>query len=175
MSEASADAMEASDKTSPPVWFWVISIVALLWYLMDTSAFFMRLFMTDDAIKAMPENQQHLYRDMPLWVNIVFACEVFGGAVGCISLLLRKKWALPLFVISLLGVLAQTSNIHNEPEDVRIFSCDMYGYSGLHFCAGLRHTCWLPCQAFFTSEFGIAAMPQNAHLAVANMPIALYL
>ena len=89
----------------------MISVVVLLWYLMDTSAFFMRVFMTEEAIESMPENQQHLYRDMPLWVNMVFACEVFGGMLGCISLLLRKKWALPLFVISLLGVLAQTSNI----------------------------------------------------------------
>ncbi len=105
------DAPARSDKTSPPVWFWVISIVALLWYLMDTSAFFMRVFMTDDAMKAMPENQQHLFQNIPLWVNIVFACEVFGGTLGCIGLLLRKKWALPLFVISILGVLAQTSNI----------------------------------------------------------------
>ena len=102
---------ESSCKTSPPVWFWVISVVALLWYLMDTLAFFMRLFMTDDAIKAMPENQQHLFQNIPLWVNIVFACEVFGGTLGCIALLLRKNWAFPLFLISLLGVLAQTSNI----------------------------------------------------------------
>ncbi len=102
---------ESSCKTSPPVWFWVISVVALLWYLMDTSAFFMRLFMTDDAIMAMPENQQHLFQNIPLWVNIVFACEVFGGTLGCIALLLRKNWALLLFVISIIGVLAQTSNI----------------------------------------------------------------
>ena len=111
MSEHSTNSVEGSDKTSLPVWFWVISIVALLWYLLDTSAFFMRLLMTDDSIKALPENQQHLYRDMPLWVNIVFACEVLGGTLGCIALLLRKKWAFPLFVISILGVLAQTSNI----------------------------------------------------------------
>ncbi len=104
-------ATESSDKTSPPVWFWVISIIALLWYLMDMSAFFMRVFMTDDAIKAMPENQQHLYQNIPLWVNIVFACEVFGGTLGCIGLLLRKKRALPLFAVSILGVLGQTSNI----------------------------------------------------------------
>ncbi len=105
------DATESSDKTSPPVWFWVISIVALLWYLMDMSAFFMRVFMTGDAIMAMPENQQHLFQNFPLWVNIVFACEVFGGTLGCIGLLLRKKWALPLFVVSILGVLSQTSHI----------------------------------------------------------------
>ena len=105
-------AMECSDKTSPPVWFWVISIIALLWYLMDTSAFYMRVFMTDDVIKAMPENQQHLYRNMPLWVNIVFAAEVFGGVLGCVGLLLRKKWALPLFVVSILGVLSQTFHVY---------------------------------------------------------------
>ena len=65
----------------------------------------------NETLKAIPENQQHLYKNIPLWVNIVFACEVFGGTFGCIALLLRKKWALLLFVISILGVLAQNSNI----------------------------------------------------------------
>jgi len=109
---AQAGATDSSPRTSPPVWFWVISILALLWFLMDVSAFFMRVFMTDGFIKAMPENQQHLYRDMPRWVNIVFAGEVFGGALGSIILLLRKKWALPLFAVSLLGVLSQTFHIY---------------------------------------------------------------
>ena len=71
----------------------------------------MRVFVTEEAIGSMPENQSHLYRDVPLWVNVVFACEVFGGTLGCILLLLKKNWAFPLFLISLLGVLAQTSNI----------------------------------------------------------------
>jgi len=94
-----------------PIWFWVVSVVGLLWYLMDTSMFAMRLFMTDAAIKEIPENQQHLFQNIPMWVNIVFAGEVFGGLLGCVALLLKKKWALPLFIISILGVLAQTSNI----------------------------------------------------------------
>lgn len=105
------DATESPDRISPPVWFWVTSIIALLWYLMDMSAFFMRVLMTDDVIKAMPENQQHLYLHMPLWVNIVFAGEAFGGVLGCVGLLLRKKWALPLFVVSILGVLSQTFHV----------------------------------------------------------------
>jgi hypothetical protein len=106
------DATKSSHKTSPPVRFWVISMIALLWFLMDTSAFVMRVLMTDDVIKAMPENQQHLYRNMPLWVNIVFAGEVFGGALGCVGLLLRAKWALPFFAVSILGVLSQTCHVY---------------------------------------------------------------
>ena len=108
---AGTQTTQSLDTASPPVWFWVISVIVLAWYLMDTLAFFMRVSMTEAAIKTIPENQQHLYRDMPLWVNMVFACEVFSGTLGGLSLLLRKKWALPLFVISLLGVVAQTSNI----------------------------------------------------------------
>jgi hypothetical protein len=102
----------SAHQTSPPTWFWVISSIALLWFLMDVAAFFMRVLMTDDMLAAMPDNQQHLYRDMPLWVNIVFAVEVFGGALGSVGLLLRKRWALPLFSVSILGVLSQTFYVY---------------------------------------------------------------
>jgi hypothetical protein len=106
------DATESPHNITPPAWFWVISIIALLWFLMDMSAFFTRVLMTDDVIKAMPENQQHLYRNMPLWVNIVFAGEVFGGVLGCVGLLVKRKWALPLFAVSILGVLSQTFHVY---------------------------------------------------------------
>jgi hypothetical protein len=106
---AKTGATENSAKTLPPVWFWVISVIALLWYLVDMSAFFMRMLMTDEVIKTMPDHQQQFFQNIPLWVNIVFAGEVFGGALGSVALLLRKKWALLLFVISILGVLSQTS------------------------------------------------------------------
>jgi hypothetical protein len=109
---AATDATEGLDKISPPVWFWVIAIVALLWYLVDMSAFFMRVLMTEDVIKTMPEDQQHLYRNMPGWVNVVFAGEVFGGVLGSVGLLLRKTWAFPLFVVSILGVISQTVYVY---------------------------------------------------------------
>ena len=100
-----------ADPPKPPTWFWIVTILALLWFLMDTSVFFMRAFMLDDMVASMPADQQHLYREMPTWVNIAFACEVFGGLVGCIALLMLRKWAWLLFSVSLLGTLAQTTNI----------------------------------------------------------------
>ena len=47
-----------SDTTSPRVWFWVVSAIALVWYLMDTSAFLMRVLMLDDIIEGMQEDEQ---------------------------------------------------------------------------------------------------------------------
>jgi hypothetical protein len=104
----------------PPVWFRVIAVVALLWFLMDISAFFMRVLMTENGINAMPANQQHLYRNMPHWVNVVFAGEVFGGALGSVGLLLRKKWALPSFAVSLLGVLSQTFHVWIRSDAISV-------------------------------------------------------
>ena len=119
-----ANAMSASHsaitapKTSPPVWFWVIFSIALLWFLMDASAFVMRVLMTEEGIRALPENQQHLYREMPRWVNVVFAGEALGGLLGSAALLLRKTWALPLFAVSILGVLAQTFHIYFQSDAI---------------------------------------------------------
>ena len=107
-------------KASPPAWFRVIAVVALLWFLMDISAFFMRVLMTEEGLNAVPANQQHLYRNMPLWVNIVFAGEVFGGALGSVGLLIRKRWALPLFVVSILGVVSQTFHIWIRSDAISV-------------------------------------------------------
>lgn len=112
MQENTPNPTESSTKPSLPAWFWMISSIALFWYLMDTSSFFMRVFAPEYVINSMPENQQHLYQNMPLWVNIVFAVEVFGGLLGSLGLLFRKKWALSFFIISIFGILAQTSHIY---------------------------------------------------------------
>jgi hypothetical protein len=102
---------EDTENLSVPVWFIVVSVIALLWYLMDTAAFFMRVLMTDEMLQAMPEAQRQHLAGIPGWVNFVFAFEVFGGTLGCICLLFRKTWALPLLIASMLGVLSQTTHI----------------------------------------------------------------
>lgn len=104
--------MNTEIKTSVPKWFWVVSTLALLWYLMDMSAFFMRTLMLQDMLKQMPNVQQNLYLSMPSWVNMVFAAEVFGGVLGSLCLLLKKRWALILYGISIAGVLLQTCYVY---------------------------------------------------------------
>jgi len=99
-----------TSTAKPPIWFWVISILALLYFLMDTMMFYSRVFMLEDFAKDMPK-QYELYKVMPTWVNVVYGLEAFGGLMGSIALLSRKKWAFILFCISMIGVLAQSSYI----------------------------------------------------------------
>ncbi|NJB72590.1 hypothetical protein GGR42_003081 [Saonia flava] len=90
-----------------PTWFWVVSIIFLIWNLMGVTAFFADIMMSDEALQALPENERDLYGKYPPWTKIAYAVAVFGGFFGCIGLVLRKQWAKPVFILSLIGVLVQ--------------------------------------------------------------------
>lgn len=101
--------MTNNGKVKPPVWFWVVGVVALLWNLMGAMAYIGQAYMTDEVKAALPADQQALLENIPAWATAAFAIAVWGGVLGCIALLLRKKWARSVLVISLLGILVQMS------------------------------------------------------------------
>ena len=96
-----------TSSVKPPVWFWVVSVIALLWNLMGVSAYLFDAFISVERLGAMDPELRELYEGRPAWVTAAFALAVFGGFIGSIGLLLRKKWAKPLFKLSLGAVLIQ--------------------------------------------------------------------
>lgn len=90
-----------------PAWFMPVAIVALLWNLLGCFAFASDLMLTPADVAKMSAEQQALYAARAAWAVAATAVAVIGGALGCIGLILRKRWALPLFVLSLVGVIAQ--------------------------------------------------------------------
>ena len=97
--------MTTSNK--PGAAFWIIAVIALIWNIMGVMAYLGQAYMTDEERTLLPEAEQALYSDIPAWVTAAFAFAVFGGLLGALALLLRKKWATPLFIISLLGIIVQ--------------------------------------------------------------------
>jgi hypothetical protein len=102
--------MTTSTK-KPTTIFWIIASVLLLWNLSGIMAYVTQMTISDEALALLPTNEQLYYANVPFWVTAAFAVAVFAGTLGCIALLFRKKWAITLFIISLVGVLAQF--IHN--------------------------------------------------------------
>ncbi len=96
-----------SPSTKPAAWFWVTAATALVWNLMGAFAYVDQVMMTPEAIQALPENERALYDALPVWATAAFAFAVWGGTVGSLLLLLRRKLATSIFIISLLGILVQ--------------------------------------------------------------------
>ena len=93
--------------TKPTPLYWLISIVALFWNFMGIIAYLGQAYISDDALKMLPEENQLYFSNVPAWVTAAFAIAVFGGFLGAIGLIIRKKWAYFLFVISFLALVAQ--------------------------------------------------------------------
>ena len=97
--------------TKPPVWFWIISILALIWNSMGVNQYLQQAYNTE-AFKSMVSTEElEMIGLLPTWYTAVFAIAVFAGALGCILLLLRKKLAYFVLLLSLISVLFQMGYI----------------------------------------------------------------
>jgi len=90
-----------------PRWFKPVAIAALLWNLLGCYAYLSDVTLTPEDVAKMTAAQQALYASRPAWAISATAFAVWGGAVGCFGLLLRKRWSRPFFLVSLAGVIVQ--------------------------------------------------------------------
>ena len=90
-----------------PKWFFGIAFVALLWNLLGCMAFFADLQLSPQDIAKLTPAEQTLYDARAAWAVAASALAVFGGAAGCVGLLLCKRWAFVVLLLSLVGVLVQ--------------------------------------------------------------------
>ena len=91
----------------PPTSFWIFSGAALVWNLVGLVAYISTVTMSPEALGKMTVEQQAFYAATPAWATGAFALAVNAGVLGSLFLLLRKKWAIPVFVVSLVSVIVQ--------------------------------------------------------------------
>jgi len=95
--------MNATNK--PNTGFWVIAVIALLWNLMGLAAFLADTFMREAMMEGYTEAQLELMNAIPSWNSIFYGIATIGGTLASITMLMRKKITVMLFLISLVAVL----------------------------------------------------------------------
>lgn len=91
-----------------PNWFMVLAIIFLLWNIVGVFSFIGHTFlMTEELKQALPDNERALYDQFPFWTTIVFAIAVATGFMGSLGLVMKRKWANPVFTLSMLAIIPQ--------------------------------------------------------------------
>ncbi|WP_299554628.1 hypothetical protein [Seonamhaeicola sp.] len=103
--------MSDSATNKPPIWFWIVSVIALIWNGLGVEAYLQQAYDTEKYRNMYSEEQLEIAANMPAWVTGLFAIAVFGGALAAIGLLVRKKWATKLWLLSLIAVIIQMAYI----------------------------------------------------------------
>ena len=111
--------------------------LALLWNLLGCAAFISDLRLTAADIAALPAAQQALYAARPAWAVAATATAVFGGAAGCVGLLLARRWAVPLLTLSLLGIVAQDIGLFVLAGGAAVAAPAVWALQGLVLLVGI--------------------------------------
>lgn len=100
--------MGMGERIQTPWHIWVVGVVAVLWNGFGCVDYVMTQTNRDEwfAQMGMTAAQLEYFNAMPAWTHGAWAIGVWGGLLGGLFLLLRRKWATPVFVISFLGWLA---------------------------------------------------------------------
>ena len=94
--------------TKCPLSFWLVAVLALLWNLVGCLAVAADLVVVaTGTVGQLPADQQALYAARPAWAVVGSVVAVLAGLVGCLGLLLRRRWAMPLLLASLAGLVLQ--------------------------------------------------------------------
>lgn len=93
--------------TARPKWLKPVAVVALIWNLIGCVAFIMDLRLTPADVAKLSAAQQAMYAARPAWSIIATGVAVCAGALGCIGLILGKRWSHSLLLLSLVGVIVQ--------------------------------------------------------------------
>ena len=94
-----------------PKWYLPVAITALLWNLIGCAAYLMDVMLTPEDIAKMTAAQQAMYAARPAWSVAATAVAVWGGSAGCVGLIMRKRWATPLLIASLVALIVQDASI----------------------------------------------------------------
>ena len=85
----------------------------------------------------MSPQQQELYAARAPWAVAAYAVAVGFGALGSLALVVRKRWAVPVFVLSLLGVVVLGYGLFVVVDGLRLGGPAVAITQGLVFVVGV--------------------------------------
>jgi hypothetical protein len=102
--------MQQAVSARAPAHLWITGIVALLWNAFGCYDYLMSRMHNADYLKSMmpdvdPAVAFAFVDSMPLYASIGWGLGVGGGLLGAILLLMRSRYAVHAFALSLLGMI----------------------------------------------------------------------
>ncbi len=91
-----------------PVHLWVVGVLALLWNAMGAFDYLMTQTENEGYMSRFTPEQLEFFYGFPTWVVASWALAVWGSVLGSILLLMRNRWAVPVFLVSFLSMFVTT-------------------------------------------------------------------
>ncbi|WP_149194561.1 sugar transporter [Luteimonas suaedae] len=102
--------MPATAESGVPLRHHVIAVLAAAWNLLGVTLFVVRIAMTPE-LAAQVGGAAAAAAEMPAWIDLAFGVAVVTGLSGAIALLVRRRWAAPMLLVSLGAAAVQATAV----------------------------------------------------------------
>jgi hypothetical protein len=83
-------------------WFWLGTIGVLLFMLVGVGGYLATVMTPIERVAA---EQRAVMEVMPTWQTAIYAIAVWSGLAGALALLMRRRWSVPLLLLSTIGAI----------------------------------------------------------------------
>ena len=101
---AVTDSDASGTRRRTPIHLWIVGTLALLWNAMGAFDYLATELKLDFYMSQFSEQQLAYFYGFPAWAVAGWAFGVWGALAGAVGLLLRRRWAVWAFAVSLLGL-----------------------------------------------------------------------
>ena len=114
-----------------PRHLWIVGVLAVLWNSVGAFDYLMTETRNANYLSQFSAEQLAYFAGLPKWVIATWALGVWGGVLGSLLLLLRRRLAVAVFGVSLAGAAATFLHNYGFSEGYKI----MGGVGGVAFSA----------------------------------------
>jgi hypothetical protein len=90
--------------SSTPWHLWAIGIVAVMWNGFGAYDYLATVIPIESYMARFTPEQRAYFDSMPAWAVSAWAIAIWSSVLGAVALLLRSRWAVWLFGVSLAGM-----------------------------------------------------------------------
>ena len=90
---------------APPAWFRIAALLALVWNAFGLVMYLGAVGVFGDPTTGLTEAERAAAGAIPSWVMFAFALGTSAGVVGSLGLLVGRRWALSMLIVSALALL----------------------------------------------------------------------
>ena len=106
----------SGSRVKAPTSFWIVTVLSLLWNAFGANDYVQTQMGNRDYVAGMTQGMgitvdelMAYYDSFPVWMDAAWALGVWGSVAGSILLLLRSRFALHAFIVSLFGLVTSTA------------------------------------------------------------------
>lgn len=90
---------------SLPRWFTIAALLAIIWNAFGVAMYLSSVGLFGDPMAGLSERERDAAASIPALVTGAFAIGTFAGLIGSVGLLLRKAWAQPVLLVSMIALM----------------------------------------------------------------------